>query len=223
MKIDTLKTLFELKGNEYQLGYISGDEFNLLANYANRDYFNFLLGHIEQFQYGRPVPRVGVSMGANVMDRLSPFLKFTDPLVNFDGTVDKPANVARIQRMGTASITDILPCDRSQLAAKINSTIVPLVDNPIYVDMGVNFQTYGIDVATPVRVMIHYIEVPTDMKWNYTIRNNREVHLETGSVDPQWRDIDMNHILSRMLRMKGVAVKDGEMINIANQEIDKGE
>lgn len=224
MKIDDLKTLFELKGNEYQLGSLSGDEFNLLANLAQRDYFNFLLGHIEQFQYGRPIPRVGLSMSDNVMLKLSPFRKRTQPTVPDNGSViNKPAKFKKLLRMGIDTLREINPCDPTQLSAKLSSVIVPIEENPVYEDLGTQWQLYPGNLQAGLTIIIDYIEEPVDMKWNFTKVNNRESYIESGSVHPQWADSDMNHILSRMLKHKGVPFKDNELIGNSNNEIDKGE
>jgi hypothetical protein len=219
--IDHLKTLFEIEADKYQLRYLPGDEFNIIANIAQRDYFNFLIGHIEQFQPGRPVPRIGLGMGAGVMDKLSPFRKISTPAAS-SGQITKPAKIKRLNRMAYGSL-EIKRIEIDQLSAALDSALAPIATHPRYVDIGSKWQIYPIALLGASTVTLDYIEEPTDMNWKYTIVNGRENYLASGSVHPQWADTDMGHILSRMLAHFGVATQDYNMVNVANNRKDRGE
>lgn len=224
MTIDNLKSLFELKGNKYQLGSLNGDEFSLIANLAQRDYFNFLIGHIEQFQPGRPVPRIGVGMGSGVMDRLSPFRKTKtyDP-TSGSSILTKPPKFCRVLRMWYDTAKEIRKAELNEVSALFSSSIIPLADNPVYLDMGTAWNIYPSGINNVFSVGVEYLEEPTDMVWNYAAANKREAYTVNGSVHPQWKDTDINHILPRMLKHLALTYKDGELLNVANAEIQQGE
>ena len=78
MNINTIREYFDFLVNKYQNGDISGEEFSMLFNDSQLDYFSFLLGLPEQFQYGRPVPRVGIGMGKVVSKSLDPFIEIVE-------------------------------------------------------------------------------------------------------------------------------------------------
>ena len=73
MTVDQCYSILRFIVRKNQLGSLSPSDFQYAFNTAQRNYYDLLVGRIEQYQYGRPVPRIGLSMTDNVVSRLMPF------------------------------------------------------------------------------------------------------------------------------------------------------
>lgn len=55
-------------------GYLTPDEFNLIINRAQVQYFNKLYGNQNDYRYDRPVPKISYAVTEKISDSLAPFL-----------------------------------------------------------------------------------------------------------------------------------------------------
>ena len=55
-------------------GYLTPDEFNLIINRAQIQYFNKLYGNQNDYRYDRPVPKIAYAITEKISDSLAPFL-----------------------------------------------------------------------------------------------------------------------------------------------------
>lgn len=56
-----------------QVAQISPDEIGYALTAGQKGYYEYLLGFVQQFQPGRPVPTVAVGMNSKISTDLSPF------------------------------------------------------------------------------------------------------------------------------------------------------
>lgn len=216
MNIDNIKQLFELIANVYQKGRISGDEFNLLFNTAQTNYYDFLIGHVEQYQPNFSKPRVGISMTEDITTKLSPFIKVASVSVA-SSQATKPSDFGRLVAMRGTGNREVDRVEHDKKGGRATSSL--LASRPFYVEYSTYWEVFN---ETGVNID-YYLGAPDDVKWNYTTTSGREAYTSTGSINPKWRDTEIYAILSRMLKAWGVSVDDGMVYNYANQVIKEGE
>src|SRR5687767_492751 len=66
--------------NKEQKGYITSREFNATFNTVQLQLFEHFYGPVEQYQPGRPVPRIAFAMSQAVHDALAPFISDPQPI-----------------------------------------------------------------------------------------------------------------------------------------------
>jgi hypothetical protein len=102
-----------------------------------------------------------------------------------------------------------------------NSQIDPVQSNPIFMieDNGMRFFPNNIAAAR-----MSYIKKPTRIYWGFTIDGNgRKVYSPALSEQPKWSDLDLLEIIARILKLTGVNLKDGDVLQYANSIIQQGQ
>jgi hypothetical protein len=155
---------------------------------------------------------------------LSPFL--SDPtalVIDGDGLVNTPNDLFQ-----TVSIThtvagldyEITRVEQDRVANNLTSSIeAPDAKYPIYTQLRTKLQFYPKNLATAT---ITYLIEPADMVWGYTIVSGRPVYNAGTSVQPLWKDMDMNEIIYLALSYIGVNLKDPEVSQFANVKTQTG-
>ena len=73
MNVNDVYRIMRFIARKNQLASLSPQDFQDSFNSAQRNYYDFLVGRLEQYRYDSPKPRVGVAMTDNVVSRLTPF------------------------------------------------------------------------------------------------------------------------------------------------------
>jgi hypothetical protein len=205
-------------------GYLTPDEFNLIINRAQIQYFNKLYGNQNDYRYDRPVPKIAYAITEKISNSLSPFLSDSTALViDGNGQVNIPSDLFQ-----TVSIThtidgveyEITRVEQDRIANNLSSYYdAPTSDFPIYSQLRTKFQFYPKNLAT---ASLFYLKKPTDMVWGYTTVSGRPVYNSGTSVQPLWKDMDINEIIYIALSYIGVNLKDGDVSQFAQLKTQTG-
>ena len=219
MTIDKAKKLFDYVADIYQSGKMTGAEFTLLFNSQQNNYYEFLLGKVEQFQYGRPVPRVGIGMSNNVTTRLSPFMKSLTSQIPVGGALDKPDNFGRLISMSETNNGRFIELvDHSKKNSIANSKILT---TPFCIE---NSDTFLLIRVNDNINIDYYPNKPDDVNWGSTSSGAyNEVNDPSANIDPLWLDMDVVKIIGRMLKVHGISVDDQALVQYGQGVINTGE
>ena len=223
MNINTIKEWFDFVTNKYQKGYFSGDEFTALFNRNQLAYYDFLIGHMEQYQPGRPVPRIGLGMTENVTTKLSPFIK-TATLTVTSQNATKPTSdngFGRLIAMYDSTGKKIDRVEHDRKPGRIESTVLPPANNPFYVEYATTWQIFPSAIT---QVQIDYLPPkPDDAVWGYNDSTGREIYNAGTSTNPLWYDTEITAIMARMLKEVGVVLDDAQISNYGQSVINMGD
>jgi hypothetical protein len=221
MNVNDVYSLMRFIARKNQLTSLSPAEFQYAFNAGSRNYYDFLVGRIEQYRYDKPTPRVGLSMTDNVVSRLSPFMVSATPAVT-SGSVTKPANFNKLLSMNTPGNFPMKRFEQNRLAERLQDSIDPVNEaNAFYVEELSVWKVYPTTLAS---VTLKYLTLPTDIVWAYTLDGSgRPVYNPVGSVNPQWYDNDIDEVVGRALKILGVSIKEGALLNYGQQVIQSGE
>ena len=209
---------FQFILNKYQDGFVNGDEFTLLFNQAQDNYYDFLIGHVEQYQPGRPVPRIGMNMTETVSSKLAPFLKREVASAVTSQQVSKPQDFYRLIAFRDTDDNQIDRVEHDRKAYRRKSAVVV---TPFYVDYDTYWEVLP-DTVSAVNYE-YYSKQPRAVTWAYTDVSGREVYDQVNSIDPLWGNADIYAIVARMLKPMGVRIDDVQVQNFAESVIQKGE
>jgi hypothetical protein len=204
-----------------KLGSLNPQDFQDAFNAAQRNYYDFLVGRIEQYRYDSPKPRVGLSMTDNVVSRLMPFEKSSSATIS-SGLAAKPSDFNKLLAMYTSNNYRVYRIEEDRFAERIQDSIDPIDEsNAFFVEQGNSFRVYP---TTLTSVTMKYLSVPVNVVWGYTLDGSgRPVYNSSTSVQPLWYDNDIDEILGRAAKIIGVSIKEPVLQQFGQSVINTGE
>mgnify|MGYP006290350723 CR=1 FL=1 len=204
-----------------QLGSLSPTDFQYAFNTAQRNYYDFLVGRIEQYRYDSPKPRIGLSMTDNIVSRLMPFEQTTTLTVT-SGLANKPAGFNKLLSMYTSNNYRVYRIEEDRFAERYQDSIDPIDEaNAFYVEQNTNWRIYP---NTLNNLTLKYLSVPNNVIWGYTTDGNgRPVYDAVNSIQPLWNDNDIDEILARAAKIVGVSLKEPTLTQFGESVMAKGE
>lgn len=221
MTVDQVYSILRFIVRKNQLGSLSPTDFQYAFNTAQRNYYDFLVGRIEQYRYGSSVPRVGLSMTDNVVSRLMPFSSSATVTIA-SGLATKPTGFNKLLAMYTTNSYRVYRIEEDMFAERIQDSIDPIDEaNAFFVEQNTNWRVYP---TTLTSLLVKYLTVPTDVVWNYSLDvNGRPVYNPTGSVDPLWYNNDIDELIARAAKIIGVSFKEPTLSQFGQGVINTGE
>lgn len=213
-------------------GYVSPGEIDMALDRAQMEKFTELFGKVQEYQPGRPIPRVAYGVTMRVHEDLSPFKrKFSITTSAADGLIPLVGISVAGESLDILHVVsvDVTYNDEpygvkflteSEVANRRRSFInPPLQSNPIGVVRKDSIQLYPIAaLATTTNVLVR----PKKPLFAFTQDGRVITHDPTSSQDLEWRDDAVNDIISRALRYLGVNLSDAEVSQFAGQKTVEG-
>jgi hypothetical protein len=221
MTVDAVYRIMRFIARKNQLESLSPSEFQDAFNTAQRNYYDFLVGRVEQYRYDKAVPRVGLAMTDNVVSRLMPFQMSASVLVT-TGSAPKPLDFNKLLSMITANNYSMQRFEENRVADRLQDSIDPVAEaNAFFVE---NSNSWSIYPTTLTSVKIKYLKLPVDVIWGYTIDGSgRPVYSPGTSVNPQWMDNDIDEIIARACKILGISIKENALVTYGQGVINTGE
>jgi hypothetical protein len=174
------------------------------------------LGEFQQYQYGRPQARINYSQNENTRQRLTPLITESTLTINSGtGVAPAPADFLQVDAMWKSDgLNRVRFVSQDKLYSYHNSQIDPIADNPIYLLENNQFQFYPKTLGTAV---LSYVKSAPAIVWAFTTVSGRPVYNAGASVQPVWAEIDILEIITRALKLVGLNLQDGAVMQYANQ------
>lgn len=216
MNVNDVYRICQYAVNKAQNGYLTPAEFNLTINQAQISYQDYLMGEFQQYQYGRPQARINYSQNENTRQRLTPLITKTTLTINTGtGLAPAPSDFLQVDAMWKPDgLHRVRFVPQDSLYSYHSSQIDPIEDNPIYLLQNDQFQFYPIDLGTAI---LSYVKSAPAIVWGYTTVSGRPVYDAGTSVQPVWAEIDILEIITRALKLIGLNLQDGAVMQYANQ------
>ena len=222
MNVDEMYRICQYAINKAQNGNLTPSEFNLLVEQAQNSWADYLIGEFQQYQYGRAQSRVGYGQNSNVRQRLQPFIYITNLSVDVNGFCPYPGDYLQADAMWSLYGSQRVKwTSQDRLYSTYNSKIDPIATNPAYLIEDIGFRFYPTNITA---ARLSYIKKPTRIYWAYTTDGNgRPIYSPALSEQPKWSNLDQIEIIARVLKLAGVNLKDGDVVNYANSIIQQGQ
>jgi hypothetical protein len=230
MTVDTMYKLVLFCINKNQSGYVAPADFNIIINQGQLLYLEFLIGPPEQYQPGRPIPKVSLSLTEEVREILTAFI---DPLstltIDSTGLATYPTGFQRVDAMLTTDLINRIKfTHQDSLWSTLKSTIDPVLLNPIYLIESGGFRFYPNDVFNGIGngitgAKISFIKTPPQIVWSAVPASDPPIYDPGNSVDPVWYDLDCYQVIARALRIVGVNLQAAVISQYAEEIKNTGE
>ena len=222
--IDTIyKVLLTIINKENQ-GYISPEEFNLLAINTQNEIFRsyFEDENLDKNKQNRGLTNRGYSnLPFNQRQRIAPFAATIDKAVAA-GVLTLPTDVYFIEDQGLSTTAGILidEAERGSIVTTLRTEVAPTALYPVYENYGATLKIYP---STITNVNIRYIRKPLEPKWTYTIVSNKELYdPSNGSFkDFELHSSEFSNIVLRMLVFFGINLRESDVFQVAELLKDK--
>ena len=205
--------------NKEQRGYITPQEFNLFANHAQNSIFEQYFYDLNQF-YRIPSNNNVISDPRDIIEeKVSVFKKM------WDGDPKYFPDIKDLHKVESVWVN--YGENLAKLAEELNSfeelyvrtslkLTRPSVKRPVYVLIGGN-----ISISPPSHeIEISYIRTPKNPNWTYVIINNQALW-NPGAEDKQDFELhpsEEKNLVTKILQLAGVAIKDYNVVQVAAQE-----
>lgn len=171
MTVDYCYQYIQFLCRKNQTSSISPNEFQYAINKGQRDYFDFLLGKVEDFRYDDATPTTGSGANIKVPIDLAPFKKSNVNVAVTNGSSNGvalyPADYQYLTLMTDLSNRKIERIDDSKLPSRLGSVIDVFTDNTksFYVEGSGQWFIYP---NTLTNVLINYYRLPVGVIWNFS-------------------------------------------------------
>lgn len=222
MTVDDMYRICQYAINKAQNGSLTPSEFNLLVEQAQNSWVDYLIGEFQQYQYQRAQARVSYGQNSNVRQRLQPFIYNINLSIDTTGFVRYPGDYLQYDAMWSFyGYNRIRWAAQDKLYSIANSQIDPIASNPAFMIEDVGLRFFPNNIAS---ARMSYIRKPQRIYWGFTLDGNgRKVYSPANSEQPKWADVDLLEIIARVLKLAGVNLKDGDVVQYANSIIQQGQ
>lgn len=223
--------------NKNQQGNPTPDSFNLAAERASMSVFMKRYGNPQEYQPGRPVPRIAYQATQKISDDLRPFIKETAITVDSRGRGPIPDDYVHLSSLkyryyenpDTCTTTDptIVPNDRKivvlpddKLSDRLTSSLLPVNKMyPICTIRDTYYQFYPTNIG---RVIMVYLRIPAVPKWGYSTTSGEPTYDAATSTDLEWPDEMMNELTVAALAFMGVYLREADVFQAADKFMKEG-
>jgi hypothetical protein len=229
VSVDTVYQRVLALANKEQRGYITPQEFNLLANQAQMSIFEQYFYDINQFgrQHGNDTEYSDMLDVLN--KKIAPFQRTgTMGYSSIAGEFQIPSTSYRLGTVIYSPSSFTYPVEISEIKENellyINASLIarPVDKRPVYVRTGIG--TIKVLPSTiQADVTCTYILAPTrkngnDVKWGYAVINGQALYNASQTTDFALHESEESNLVVRILELAGVVLNKPGLVQIANQE-----
>ena len=232
VSIDTVYQRVLSIANKEQRGYITPQEFNLLANQAQLEIFEQYFYDTNQFSRVPGNDTVYSDTLDILKEKIDHFEKYRQAvdMSNGSGVGILPDHY----RMGEVLYYDsdgkyveIDKIDQNAIHHILNSPLTnPVATRPVYVrysGAGDNqsnrerrIQIYPTSITS--NVQCNYVAKPTKVEWTYTVVNGEALYNATNVVDFELHVSEEPKLVIKILELAGIVIKDPNLYQLVDKE-----
>jgi hypothetical protein len=237
--IDSVRQTVQALLNKNNYGYLSPGDFNLFALQAQMDLFKDYFDKYNAIVNAENARQAGIDyadLKKSIAETLEIFL-----VLNFAPTYTSaneytlPTNLYMLDAahyvpnadsgagwFSDNNKRDIEKVSGSRINAMLrSSSTAPTQHFPAYVFSGSTLLLYPESIAGNGKVTINYFRFPLAPKWTYSTLSGGEPIFNSGAADYQdfeLPDDDEPRLVSRILSMAGLSIREEEVMAIAAQQ-----
>ena len=232
VNIDTEYQRVLTLANKEQRGYVTPQEFNLLANHAQMEIFeqyfayiaiqNKMPGNAEE--YSDPLSILYEKIGIFEVEQGNGWMVTNMPVVS--GYMQIPEEIYKIGTVRVGSNQVELLNSKDYDAARFSPLTAPTLERPIgYITsrgLVVSISASTTAVPSNPNMNISYMARPRRVEWAYVVVNDKALYNDNISVDFELHASEETELVYKILKLAGVNLKNPEIVN-AGQTLEQGQ
>ena len=228
VNVDTVYQRVLSIANKEQRGYITPQEFNLLANQAQLEIFEQYFYDLNQFSRLPGNDTRHADMVTTLEEKISLFEKTADiaGTENPTGTIVTmvlPTDLYKLSTILYKGVEAEKTTQKDLLYIKKSPLTHPTADRPIFIRDNDSIEVYYDNTFTKTTVKanvdVHYIKKPVTAEWTYILgTNNEALFLADTKVDFDLHVSEETNLVIKILELAGVVIKQPDLYQIADKE-----
>tara|TARA_Y100000592_G_scaffold93329_1_gene156330 strand:+ start:424 stop:1125 length:702 start_codon:yes stop_codon:yes gene_type:complete len=221
VNVDTVYQRVLSIANKEQRGYITPQEFNLLANQAQLEIFEQYFYDLNQFSRLPGNDTRHADMVTTLEEKISLFEKTAD--IVGTSTMTLPTDLYKLSTILYKGVEAEKVTQKDLLYIKKSPLTHPTADRPIFTRDNDSIDVYYDDsfIKTEVTadVDVHYIKKPAVAEWTYILgTNNEALFLADNKTDFELHASEETNLVIKILELAGVIIKQPDLYQIADKE-----
>ena len=226
VSIDTVYQRVLTLANKEQRGYITPQEFNLLANQAQMEIFEQYFRDIEQFnkmpgntqEFSDSLSVLYEKIGEFEAEQNEAWMLINMPAVA--GTMNIPWNL--IYKLGTVRVdgnqAELLN-NKDFNAAMLSPLTVPSINRPICTTgaLGLRVAIAANELVQPgtgANMSVSFMMRPPRVEWAYVIVNNKALLNENITINFELHSSEETELVYKILKLAGINLKAQEVVQV---------
>ena len=225
VSIDTVYQRVLALANKEQRGYITPQEFNLLANHAQMEMFERYFYDINQFnkapgninEYSEPLEILDEKISIFEVERGNNWM--TNNMTLSGNGMLIPDEIYRIGtvRIGKAQVEILNSKDFD--AARSSAMTAPSLNRPIgyiigkYLYVGINQIDYNTP-GEPGKMNMRYVRRPNKVEWAYVVVNDKPLYNANISKNFELHQAEETELVYKILKLAGINLKAQEIVQV---------
>ena len=227
VSVDTVYQRVLALANKEQRGYITPQEFNLLANQAQMLVFEQYFYDIDKFSAMQGNETEYSDMIKTLNEKISIFKKYDTALVKTGSFFEYPADMYKLGTLYYATTglledgVEIQEINYDELLDYYNSPLTkPNKSRPLYIRREEGIRIISAATITS-GVTATYIKKPTKVNWGYVITMGEAMYNASASQDFELHPSEESLLVIKILEMAGIVLnKPGLSQTAANEEME---
>jgi hypothetical protein len=206
--------------NKKQQGYITPDEFNMLAPIAQLSLINDRLGNEKKFDPRNQIPPYGFGVNQKIREELRKILVTPTTTAVSSGIAAVPADYLYYD---TISVNG-RPCTevtQDEINEMNNSLIIP--PSVLFPKFLVNQSGIYIYPASITSIKLSWVRMPATPIWNFTIVNDEPVYNPSGSQDFEVSPLVHLEVCMKILSNIGIHLNMAEIVQYSKMQEAEGQ
>tara|TARA_R100000995_G_scaffold84489_1_gene63329 strand:+ start:959 stop:1687 length:729 start_codon:yes stop_codon:yes gene_type:complete len=221
VNVDTVYQRVLSIANKEQRGYITPQEFNLLANQAQLEIFEQYFYDLNQFSRLPGNDTRHADMVTTLEEKISLFEKTAD--IVGTSTMTLPTDLYKLSTILYKGVEAEKVTQKDLLYIKKSPLTHPTADRPIFIRDNDSIEVYYdgtfTKTSTTADVDVHYIKKPVTAEWTYILgTNNEALFLADTKVDFDLHVSEETNLVIKILELAGVVIKQPDLYQIADKE-----
>ena len=210
--------------NKEQRGYITPQEFNLLANQAQVEIFEQYFYDLNQF-LRFPGNNTEYSDMVNILNEKISLFEVIGTTITGTTTMTLPAATYKLGSVLYKGVEAERIKQKDILLLKQTPLAAPTASRPIYVKDYAKIEVYYDSTFTKTEVTndvtVNYIAKPSTVEWTYTDVGGNPLYNATNVINFELHGSEEAKLVVNILALAGVVIKDPGVYQIAATEETK--
>jgi len=232
VSIDTVYQRVLAIANKEQRGYVTPQEFNILANQAQMSIFEQYFYDLSQFE--EVMQRKNDTTYADMLDiineKIDIFEKYRQTVTVSGSGVGILPDHYRMGELYTNKCgydAEIEKINQNNIHHILNSPLTnPTETYPVYVRNSGSteshrhnrIQIYPITITSGDNVVCNYIAKPATVSWGYTIVNEKALYNSGSTINFELHPAEEKNLVIKILELSGIILKDPNLYQTAATE-----
>lgn len=207
--------------NKENRGYMTPQEFNLLANQAQSEIFEQYFYDLNQYNRRGEINNEFANIVQNIKEKIDLFKIQEFDLIYFNGSYELPANLYRLGSV-QYGYTEIEQVNSKEFLYVLNSPLTaPSEPFPVYIRVNNTIQVYPASIVQ--EVTCNYIKTPTTVNWTYKTVNGTALYnpSSTDHNDFELHPSEEVTLVNKILTLAGVIIKQPDITQIGEAKDNK--